>query len=101
MAKQPHNTPAQATTPLGESPWHIKSIIVYVAAVVAIVDVILQATAHDIWSAATSGILAIFLSVESYVRIKKQRTSLGKTFAPLLAGILIIIVVVDHGVGGW
>ncbi|GEM_PF-4841585 len=81
-------------TALGESSWHVKSLVVYAAAMVTAADMILQAfAADDFWGTTTSMILTIFLWIESYARMRRNKTYLGKLFAPVLSVIIIILIV--------
>lgn len=93
MVKKANQAQAAAMK-LDESPWHMKSILVYVAAMVSAADMILQAFfMGDFWGTTTSIILTVFLWIEAYARLMKAKTYLGKLFAPVFSVIVIMLIV--------
>ena len=62
MSKKVQTKPEVATTALAGSPWHVKSLVVYAAALICAADVVFQAfILKEPWATATSMILMFFL----------------------------------------
>ena len=85
-------SPESVLTTIDESRWHWKSVIIYLAALICAVDAPLQSfVMSDLWGTVTSIILFVFLTIESYARLFRSKTYLGRNFA-LILSILIIVL---------
>lgn len=93
ILKVMNTTPTPSNNKLTESPRHWKSLLVYLALVVCLIDAPLQyVILDDVWGVLTSVLLAFFLAIESYGRFFRSQTYLGKTFAPALSVVIILLV---------